>query len=225
MIRIESLSKSYGDHQILNDINLTFNKGEVTGIVGENGAGKTTLFKCIAGFEGFSGTTSYDGGVLKNCTGYLPTDPYFLSKMTGHEYLQLMCNARGLSGIEIKERNVFDLPLKEYAENYSTGMKKKLALTGLLIQKNEVFILDEPFNGVDIQSNILIQQIIVKLKQLQKIVLMSSHIFSTLEQSCDQLHQLKNGTVWKSAGRDEFKSIEEEMKGEGMARKIDLLFA
>ncbi|RFZ95464.1 ATP-binding cassette domain-containing protein [Mucilaginibacter conchicola] len=224
MINIQSLSKYYGRHKVLSDIDLVFNKGEVYGIVGENGAGKTTLFKCIAGLEDFEGTISYDGSTLKNVTGYLPTELFFFSKMTGQEYLQLLSNARNLTNTDFKSSNIFDLPLSEYAENYSTGMKKKLALTGLLIQKNEVFILDEPFNGVDIHSNLIIKEIIAKLKQLGKIVIMSSHIFSTLNDSCDHLHYLKNGHIKASVAKGGFEQIEEEMKGESVgSRLIDLL--
>ncbi|WP_158994822.1 ATP-binding cassette domain-containing protein [Mucilaginibacter sp. L196] len=224
MIAIQSLSKSYGKHKVLLDINLTFKKGEVSGVVGENGAGKTTLFKCIAGLEPFDGNIEYGGNILKNVTGYLPTELFFFSKMTGAEYLRLVCNARDLKETNITGSNIFDLPLNEYAETYSTGMKKKLALTGLLIQKNEVFILDEPFNGVDIHSNIIIQEIILKLKQLDKIVIMSSHIFSTLNQSCDHLHYLKNGHLKSSVVKGEFEQIEEEMRGDNIGNKlVDLL--
>lgn len=81
---------------------------------------------------------------------------------------------------EIDNRNIFDLPLNQYAATYSTGMKKKLALMAILIQENKVLILDEPFNGVDIHSNIIITEIIHQLKLLNKTILISSHIFSTL---------------------------------------------
>jgi ABC-2 type transport system ATP-binding protein len=220
MITIQSLFKSYGKHKVLSDINLTFKKGEISGIVGENGAGKSTLFKCMAGLESFEGSIEYIGNILKNVTGYLPTELFFFSKMTGYEYLQLLCNARDLKGDNLKTNNIFDLPLNEYAENYSTGMKKKLALTGLLIQKNEVFILDEPFNGVDIHSNIIIQEIILKLKELNKIVVMSSHIFSTLNESCDHLHYLKDGCIKSSVVKGQFEQIENEMKGNSMGNKL-----
>lgn len=222
MIQLESVSKNYGSHQVLHNINLRFQRGQVTGIAGENGAGKTTLFKCIAGLESYNGTITFDGGQLKNVTGFLPANPYFLSRLTGFEYLTLVSSARGLKK-DITANNLFDLPLNEYAENYSTGMQKKLALTGLLLQQNELFILDEPFNGVDIHSNIIIRDIIARLKQLNKIIVMSSHIFSTLNESCDVLHHLKDGVIKQSVDKGRFEQVENEMRGEGISKKIDQL--
>lgn len=223
MIKIQSLNKAYGSKQILSDINLHFNKGDINGVVGENGAGKTTLFKCLAGLESFDGKIEFDNGILKNVTGFLTTDPYFLTKITGKEYLQLFCNARNVTITDFEEKNIFDLPLNQYADTYSTGMKKKLALTAILLQKNEVFILDEPFNGVDIQSNIVIKEILLKLKELKKTVIISSHIFSTLSETCDYLHHLKNGRIIKSVAKNDFKSIEDEMKLTGVNHQIDKL--
>ena len=212
MIRLTELSKSYGDHEVLHGISLSFAKGEIHGIIGENGAGKTTLFKCICGLEDFKGTIEYDGGILKNQTGFLPTNPYYLSHMTGMEYLRLLCNARNIIIPDIKKYNLFELPLNQYAETYSTGMQKKLAITGLLLQKNEVFILDEPFNGVDISSNMIIHDILLKLKKLNKTIILSSHIFSTLQDSCDFLHYLKEGKIKYSLPKGSFETIENEMK-------------
>ncbi|MGY3792757.1 ABC transporter ATP-binding protein [Aquimarina sp. 433] len=223
MISIKSLSKSYNDNEVLKDINLSFNPGEIHGIVGENGAGKTTLFKAIAGIESFKGVIEYSEGTLKNVMGFLQTDPYFLSKITGKEYLRLLCKARSQKEIDINEKNIFDLPLDQYAETYSTGMQKKLALTGILMQKNDVYILDEPFNGVDIHSNAIINQILLKLKELNKIIILSSHIFSTLYDTCDYLHYLKNGSILRSANKSEFQAIEKEMQSTGIHRKIDKL--
>ena len=223
MIQINTLNKSYGKKNVLNNININFNKGEVVGIVGENGAGKTTLFKCIAELESYKGEVDYADGVLKNTLGFLDTNPFFLSKITGKEYLQLLANARDIELNNLEDNNIFDLPLNQYADTYSTGMKKKLALTAILIQKNDIFILDEPFNGVDIQSNIIIQEIIKKLKNLNKIVIISSHIFSTLNESCDVLHHLREGKIIKSVEKENFKLIEEDMKSELVGGVIDKL--
>jgi ABC-2 type transport system ATP-binding protein len=223
MITITSLSKFFGKHKVLNDINVSFLPGNVYGIIGENGAGKTTLFKCLAGLENHDGTINYSEGTLKNVMGFLPTDLFFFSKITAKEYIQLLCNARKIKLEGIEEKNIFDLPLQEYAETYSTGMKKKLAITGILLQQNKVFILDEPFNGVDLQSNLLIKEVILKLKSLNKIIIISSHIFSTLKETCDELHLLKEGKIIKSVLQNEFDAIEEDLKDNNFLSKIDEL--
>ena len=223
MIHIEKLSKAFGSLEVLKKVNLTFEKGKVYGIVGENGSGKTTLFRCIAGLEKHSGTVKSDFDNLKNHLGFLQTDPYFLSKITGREYLQLFCNARNINGNNFDEKNIFDLPLNQYALTYSTGMKKKLALTAILLQNNEVFILDEPFNGVDIQSNIIITEIIHRFKAMSKTVIISSHIFSTLNDTCDEIHLLKDGLFIKKVFKTEFGKLEQEMKEIMIGNKIDRL--
>lgn len=221
MITIEGLKKSYGNKKVLKNIDLTFRAGAITGIAGENGSGKTTLFRCVAGLEKHQGTIRYAGNSIKDTTGFLPTNPYFLSKMTGREYLRLMTNARQVRIDDLDHRNLFDLPLDQYADTYSTGMKKKLALTAILLQRNDIFILDEPFNGVDIQSNMVIREILVKLKELGKIIIISSHVFSLIGETCDVLHQIRDGEIIRSGGREMFALIEEDMKGAGIGQRVD----
>ncbi|MBJ2176234.1 ATP-binding cassette domain-containing protein [Aureibaculum sp. A20] len=223
MIKIQKLSKFYGKRQVLNDIDLSFEKGKVYGIVGDNGSGKTTLFRCIAGLEKYNGKITSDLKVLKNHIGLLLTEPYFFDKITAREYLQLMCNARNVQLEYLDTQNIFDLPLKQYASTYSTGMKKKLALTAILLQKNECFILDEPFNGVDIQSNMIISELIKKLKAADKTIVISSHIFSTLAETCDEIHVLKNGQFVRKVLKEEFSSLEAEMKNFTIGNRIDQL--
>jgi len=102
-------------------------------------------------------------------------------------------------------------------------MKKKLALTAILLQDNNYFIFDEPFNGVDIQSNIVITEIIHKLKELDKTVIISSHIFSTLSDTCDEIHLLSNGSFIKSVQKADFSALETEMKQITIGNKIEKL--
>ena len=212
MIKIKELSKLFGNKEVLKNLSMEFSTGNVYGIVGENGAGKTTLFRCIAGLESYSGEIISDVMPLKNHLGLLLTEPFFFTMMTGREYIRLLCNARGKTNVDIDSKNIFDLPLDQYASTYSTGMKKKLAITAILLQENEYFILDEPFNGVDIQSNIILTEIILKLKELNKIVIISSHIFSTLSDTCDEIHLLRKGEQIKSVNKTGFKDLEQEMK-------------
>ena len=223
MISIHNLSKDFGTKQVLRNINIQFDKGKVYGIVGENGAGKTTLFRCMAGLESYDGQINSELNPLKNYLGLLPTEPFFFTKITGKEYIRLLCNARKKEISKIDDKNIFDLPLNQYASTYSTGMKKKLALLAILLQENQCFILDEPFNGVDIHSNIIIVDLIHKLKALDKTVIISSHIFSTLSNTCDEIYLLQDGEIIKKVFREDFDALELEMKEFTIGNKIEKL--
>lgn len=223
MIRIQDLSKSFGNKAVLRGIQLELQRGKAYGVVGENGSGKTTLFRCIAGLEGFEGVITSDFRHIKDHIGFLPTNPVFMSRITGWEYLKLMCVARGIREDHFEEQNIFELPLGQYAETYSTGMKKKLALLGILLQQNELFILDEPFNGVDIHSNIIIAELIKRLKAKDKTILISSHIFSTLSDNCDEICLLKDGAFVKRVLPEEFRQLDEEMREFVVGNKINNL--
>lgn len=223
MLQIKNLNKSYGKKQVLKSVTLDLEKGKVYGIVGKNGAGKTTLFRCIASLETYNGLIESEFKPLKNHLGLLFTNPYFFSKITGKEYIQLLLQGRKVVCNSIEDKNIFDLPLNEYAETYSTGMKKKLALTAILLQENKVFVLDEPFNGVDIQSNFMIVEVIKKLKESGKTILMSSHIFSTLKEMCDEIHVLQNGTFTQSYEKNEFSTLEKEMNSFVFGDKLNSL--
>ena len=220
MIKIESLSKSYGSNQVLSNINLTFEKGKVYGIVGENGSGKTTLFKCITGIEKYDGKILSDLQPLKDNIGYLQTEPFYFSKITGREFIQLLCNARNKKIENLDNKNIFELPLDQYASTYSTGMKKKLALTAILLQENQFYIFDEPFNGVDIQSNLIILDILRELKKIGKTLIISSHIFSTLNDICDEIQLLKNGQFIKKVYKEDFEKLEQEMREMFIGKRI-----
>lgn len=223
MVTIENLSKNFGKKIVLKNINLTLDKGKIYGVVGVNGSGKSTFFNCIAGLHRFSGKITATIPELKNKIGFLPTEPYLFSKITGKEYLELLLLSRGDQVTNIERKNIFELPLQQYASTYSTGMKKKLALTAILLQKNDFYILDEPFNGVDIQSNQIITEIILKLKSLGKTVILSSHIFSTLTDTCDYMLVLENGQINTIVNKLDFKTLESDMKAYSIQNKIELL--
>jgi ABC-2 type transport system ATP-binding protein len=166
----------------------------------------------MAGLEGYEGSIKSQVNPLKDHLGFLQTDPFFFPKITGREYIQLLQNARNLQLRDMDARNVFDLPLDQYAATYSTGMKKKLALMAILLQENQCFILDEPFNGVDIHSNLIISEVIQQLRSLGKTIVISSHIFSTLNDNCDEISLLKNGCIERTVTQPAFADLEREMR-------------
>lgn len=221
MITLNNVSKSYGDNKVLEGVNLTFERGRIYGLVGENGAGKTTLFRCIAGLETYQGKIVCDRPPMKNHLGFLMTDPFLFEHMTGSEYIHMLCHARGVKNINVKVNNIFELPLERYAMTYSTGMKKKLALTALLLQGNDYIILDEPYNGVDIQSNLVLTELILKLKSLDKVVIVSSHIFSTLEEMCDQIIYLQKGAPLSVVHPTDYDNLRVQMKQKVISDALD----
>lgn len=223
MIEIKDLNKNFGYTEALKSVNLRFEPGMVYGIIGPNGAGKSTLFNCMAGTINYSGHISFGEKNTKDSIGLLPTEPYFLSWLTGREYLKFICNARKIKNVDFDRANIFELPLDKYASTYSTGMKKKLAITGILLQRNQIFILDEPFNGVDIQSNLLISDIILALKAKQRTVIISSHILSSLTDTCDFFIIINEGKIVQQAPKSEFGEIEKEMRKKEIGNKLERL--
>lgn len=223
MIKIVDLYKDFGSKAVLKGINAEFSSGKIYGIIGENGAGKTTLFRCIAGLERCKGEITSDLQPLKNHLGLLFAEPFFFDKITGEEYIRLLCNARRKPISDIAQKNIFDLPLSQYVSTYSTGMKKKLALLAVLLQGCEYYILDEPYNGIDINGSICLTEIILRLKALGKTVILSSHIFSTLRDTCDEILVLRNGTFIQTVPRASFDILEDSIKGSGVKDLVNRL--
>jgi ABC-2 type transport system ATP-binding protein len=161
MIAIENLSVSYGNHRVLENLSVVLPLHSVHGLVGMNGAGKTTLLNTMAGFiKPGSGTIQMKGIPLKRTDiSFLETENFFYSNITGREYLGLFKSPPDVAGIDEWNR-IFMLPLDQLIGSYSSGMKRKLALAGVLRQEKPVVILDEPFNGLDLESSRLLSMII-----------------------------------------------------------------
>ena len=223
MIQLVEISKAFGSHVVLDRLSFTFEDNKVYGIVGKNGSGKTTLFHCMTGLESCKGEIVSERRPLKNHIGYLPTELFFYKLMTGMEYVQFVCNARNQKIENIAARNIFELPLTDYISTYSTGMKKKLALFAILLQDVPYYIFDEPFNGIDFQSSVLVFDIIKALKQRGKTVIMSSHIYTTLTQTCDEICLLEDGNFKQQVLKADFDALEKSMHQEIVGNALDLL--
>jgi len=211
MISINQLVVSYQiDKPVLDGLRLKMEENKIHGIVGLNGSGKTTLLNTIFGLKRpISGIVLFQGKkASKKDISYLVTENYFYSNITGREYLQLFKNK---AFITAKWNELFLLPLDDLINSYSNGMKKKLALMGTLKLNKPIIILDEPFNGLDIESARILRMILLKLKEQGKTIIITSHIIETLTNLCDAIHFLENGKIKFSKPKSEFEAFEKEI--------------
>jgi ABC-2 type transport system ATP-binding protein len=214
MIEIVALSKQFGLQQVLHDVSMTLRPGTLHGLVGANGAGKTTLLHCLYGLHAdYHGTVRETTGLpIRPHTGLLPYEPYFYPRLTGREYLEFTLQARGRPIVDFQPWNqLLELPLDQYTEEYSAGMKKKLALLALLVQPFRYLILDEPFNGLDLNTNLLLMEILRRLRQQGTGILLTSHLLGSLTELCDELTVLADHTVRRRYLAHEFSQVQTDL--------------
>ena len=211
MITIENLTISYSKNKtIIHSLNISMLENTINGIVGLNGSGKTTLLNAIYGLKGIDeGKIEYKGTrVSKQQIAYLVTENYFYSGITGREFLSLFKN----NHFDLTRWNeLFLLPLDQLIDEYSTGMKKKLALLSILKQDKPILVLDEPFNGLDLETCRIIRTILMELKAKSRTIIITSHIIETLTNLCDNLYYLENGTIKYSVEKKDFEAFEHKL--------------
>ena len=226
MLEIINLRKVYGLHVVLHDVSLNLLPGTIHGLVGANGAGKTTLINCLYGLENDFGGTVRDTAnapVREHC-GLLPYEPYFYPRLTGREYLEFCLQARGRPLMDFSRWNqLLELPLDQYADEYSAGMRKKLALLALLVQQLDYLILDEPFNGLDLEANLLLKEILKRLRGRGTGILLTSHILGALTETCDEISVLADGRVQRHYLAAEFGTLEADLLDSLHREKLGLL--
>jgi ABC-2 type transport system ATP-binding protein len=226
MISLQDLHYAYGRHEVLRGVSLTLRPGTIHGLVGANGAGKTTLLSCLYGL-----LTDYRGAVreaagrpIRECTGLLPYEPYFYPRLTGREYVAFCLQARNQPRHGIDAWNeLLELPLDQYAETYSAGMKKKLALLPLLVQPFGYLILDEPFNGLDLGANLLLMEMLRRLRRQGTGLLLTSHLLGSLTELCDEITVLADGQVLRHYGQAEFGALGADLLDNLHQRKLQRL--
>lgn len=211
MLTIRNLQVEYKkESPVLKGINLSMEPGKIHGLVGLNGAGKTTLLNTLYAFiRPSEGSVLYNDTALKRKDiAYLEAENYFYPYMTGREYLNLF--PAGKNGFDTESwQQLFHIPLDDITENYSTGMRKKLALLAVLKPDKPILILDEPFNGLDLESAHILTLILQQLREGGKTVLVTSHVFETLTSSCDQIHHIDHGIIDHSYSKEQFGMLQE----------------
>lgn len=210
MILIENLSFRYSKELVLDSLDWSLLSGKVHGLVGMNGSGKTTLFKLLSAIlKPETGRMTFNGNQINALTcGLMETQPFFYPMITGKEFLTIFKITNPSFNIEAWN-NVFKLPLNEVVDNYSTGMQKKLSLMGMVALNRNILIFDEPFNGLDFESVIITRNVLKKLAESGKTVIVSSHIPETITMLCDTLSLIDQGKIKFKVNRDEFDRLEQ----------------
>ncbi|MBQ9511358.1 MAG: ABC transporter ATP-binding protein [Clostridia bacterium] len=223
MLKIEHLTKKYGDKKAVDDLSLEIRSGEIYGFIGHNGAGKTTTLKSVAGILNFDeGEISVDGISVKanpiECKkrmAYIPDNPDLYDFMTGIKYLNFISDIFGVSSEERRElihkyADAFEIEkdLAQPISSYSHGMKQKLAVISALIHKPKLVLLDEPFVGLDPKAAHLLKGIMRQICDDGGAIFFSTHVLDVAEKLCDKVAIIKGGKLIRSGTMDEVKGDE-----------------
>lgn len=209
MIRIHTLSMSYGTFRAVDNLDLVVEPGEIVALLGPNGAGKTTTLKTLAGLlRPQAGTITLAGAdvmidpiAARSATAYLPDKPHLYELLSGWEYLTFVAGLWGLpSGgawRDLADRHLHNLGLAhvrhDLLESYSQGMRQKLLLIAGLLHEPKVWILDEPMSGLDPRAARQMQDILRAEAERGASVLLSTHLLDLAERMCDRIAILDHG--------------------------------
>ncbi|MBS7230318.1 ABC transporter ATP-binding protein [Flavobacterium psychroterrae] len=208
MLTIHIDQKKYNDHIILENIKINIDKPGIYGVIGKNGHGKTTLFKCMLGLEKFQGNCIINNEkVLLQNTAWIPTEPTIYGELTAKEFYYFYAHLLDLK--KSRFQPLFHVPENQLIREFSTGMKKKTYLNAVFQKEFLIYILDEPFNGLDLESNYLLMNYIRELSK-RSIIFISSHILEILYKDCDKIFLLKSKNI-QEFEKIHFSEIEKEL--------------
>lgn len=218
VIEVKNLTKDYGSGRGVFDVNFSVDKGEVFGFLGPNGAGKSTTIRHLMGFSNpdsgqtliFGKPTFENYHEILNKVGYIPGEIALPAGLTGREFIRMMQDLQKIHNEEMLERmlDMFELTnavLKGDTKRMSLGVKRKLAVVTAFMSDPDVLILDEPTSGLDpVMQNKFIE-FIHEEKRLGKTILLSSHIFSEIDSTCDRIAIIKDGKIVSEFIADDLK--------------------
>lgn len=210
MLKIEHLSKRYGEKKAVDDLSLHIKAGQIYGFIGHNGAGKTTTLKSIAGILQFDqGNILIDGKSIKQepiackqIMAYIPDNPDLYEYLSGIKYLNFIGDIYGIDLTKRQERikkysEMFEIAdsLKDPISAYSHGMKQKLAVISALIHQPKLMIMDEPFVGLDPKATHLLKGLMKEICAQGGAIFFSTHVLEVAEKLCDQIAIIKKGKL------------------------------
>lgn len=220
MLRIENLTKVYGQHKAIDSLSLHIAPGEIYGFIGHNGAGKTTTLKACCGILRFDDGEIYINGksikeepvACKRDIAYIPDNPDLYEFLSGIKYLNFIADIFGVSKHEREERinkyaDMFELTgdLAQPISAYSHGMKQKLAIISALIHSPKLLIMDEPFVGLDPKAAHILKGLMRELCDNGGAIFFSTHVLEVAEKLCDKVAIIKNGKLIVSGPMEQVK--------------------
>ena len=220
LVSIRALVKRFGGFTAVDGLSLDIPSGCLFALLGPNGAGKTTTIKLLMGLlkptEGsvtVAGLDAFHDSVqVKTQVGYLPDEPVFYDFMRGREIIRFCGEMRGLPAALIEERSTslagrlqLTGALEEFAENYSRGMKKKLGLICAMMHEPPLLILDEPTNGLDPHSTVVLHALMKETVAAGRTVFFSTHLLDQAERLCDRVAIVRGGSIAAEGTLDELR--------------------
>ena len=220
MLKIENLTKIYGDKRAVDDLSLSIAPGEICAFIGHNGAGKTTTIKSVCGIIQFDAGEIYIDGIsvkkdpiaCKRRTAYIPDNPDLYDFISGIKYLNFIADVFGIAANDRQERireyaGLFELTgdLAQPVSAYSHGMKQKLALISALIREPKLMVLDEPFVGLDPKAARDLKALMRKVCDGGGAIFFSTHILEVAEKLCDRVAIIKSGKLVAFGDMEEVK--------------------
>ena len=227
MLRIEHLTKTYGEKKAVDDLSLHILPGEIFGFIGHNGAGKSTTIKSAVGILNFDAGTIYIDGknlmeeplACKRELAYIPDNPDLYDFMSGIKYLNFVADVFGIPAKERQEKirryaDLFELTsdLAQPISAYSHGMKQKLAVISAWLHAPKLIIMDEPFVGLDPKAAHLLKEMMREHCDAGGAIFFSTHVLEVAEKLCDKVAIIKQGKLIKAGTMEEVKgddSLEE----------------
>ena len=223
MLKIENLTKIYGDKKAVDDLSLHIAPGEIYGFIGHNGAGKTTTLKSVAGILQFDSGEIYINGrsikeqplECKKEIAYIPDNPDLYDFMSGIKYLNFIADIFGVSAEDRAARikkyaDTFELTdsLAEPIAAYSHGMKQKLAIIAAWLHTPRLIIMDEPFVGLDPKAAHILKEMMREECDNGGAIFFSTHVLEVAEKLCDKVAIIKAGRLIRSGTMEEVKGDE-----------------
>ena len=223
MLKIEHLTKAYGEKKAVDNLSLHIAPGEIYGFIGHNGAGKTTTLKSVVGILQFdAGEITIDGISIKEnpleCKrrfAYIPDNPDLYDYMTGIKYLNFIADIFGVGANERQARirkyaDAFELTtdLAQPIAAYSHGMKQKLAIIAAWLHEPKLILMDEPFVGLDPKASHLLKEMMREVCDEGGAIFFSTHVLEVAEKLCDKVAIIKGGRLIRSGAMEEVKGDE-----------------